>query len=201
MITSGFERSLAEHQALFQVLGQLAEPISIATGLVADSLRARGKVLLCGNGGSAADAQHIAAELVGRFRSDRAPLAAIALAADPSIVTAVANDYSFSDVFARQVLAYGRRGDCLIGFSTSGNSDNVIEAVRAARSVGASTIAISGCGGGRLKGLADVDIIVPSDTTARIQEAHGFIGHTMCEGIEQALGLAAVEEVNGEKWE
>jgi len=117
------------------------------------------------------------------------PLAALALTTDSSILTAVANDYSYDQVFARQVRACGRPGDCLIGYSTSGNSDNVLEAFRVAKTLGLATIALIGSDGGRLKGLADVEIIVPSNTTSRIQEAHGFIGHALCEGIEHALGL------------
>jgi D-sedoheptulose 7-phosphate isomerase len=184
-----FERSLAEHQDVFESIGRLGDAIDNAITLAADSLRAGGKILLCGNGGSAADSQHIAAELVGRFVTERVPLAALALTTDSSILTAVANDYSYDQVFARQVRACGRPGDCLIGYSTSGNSDNVLEAFRVAKTLGLATIALIGSDGGRLKGLADVEIIVPSSTTSRIQEAHGFIGHALCEGIEHALGL------------
>lgn len=160
-----------------------------AVALAANTLRAGGKILLCGNGGSAADSQHIAAELVGRFVSERKPLAAFALTTDSSILTAVGNDYAYDQVFARQVRACGQPGDCLIGYSTSGNSDNVLEALRVSRSLGLRTIALTGRDGGRMKGLADVEIIVPSNTTSRIQEAHGFIGHALCEGIEHTLGL------------
>ena len=187
--TQHFARSLAEHQDVFQSIGQLGDDIDRAIVLAADSLRAGGKILLCGNGGSAADSQHIAAELVGRFVTERTPLPGLALTTDSSILTAVANDYSYDQVFSRQVKACGRPGDCLIGYSTSGNSDNVIEAFRIAKSLGLTTIALIGRDGGRMKGLADVEIIVPSKTTSRIQEAHGFIGHALCEGIEHALGL------------
>ncbi len=189
MVIRHFERSLAEHQDVFQSIGQLGDAIDDAIALAADSLRAGGKILLCGNGGSAADSQHIAAELVGRFVTERTPLPALALTTDSSILTAVANDYSYDQVFARQVRACGRPGDCLIGYSTSGNSDNVLEAFRVAKPLGLATIALIGRDGGRMKGLADVEIIVPSKTTSRIQEAHGFIGHALCEGIEHALGL------------
>jgi D-sedoheptulose 7-phosphate isomerase len=189
VVTGCFERSLAEHQDVFQNLGQLAGAIDDAIALAADSLRAGGKILLCGNGGSAADSQHIAAELVGRFMAERIPLPAMALTTDSSILTAVANDYAYDQVFARQVRACGRPGDCLIGYSTSGNSENILEAFRVAKSLGLATIALIGRDGGRSKGLADVDIIVPSNTTSRIQEAHAFIGHAVCEGIEHALGL------------
>ena len=189
MVTGRFERSLAEHQEVFHNLGQLGDAIADAVALAADSLRTGGKILLCGNGGSAADSQHIAAELVGRFVTERVPLPALALTTDSSILTAVANDYAYDQIFARQVKAIGRRGDCLIGYTTSGNSGNVLEAFRVAKSLGLATIALLGRDGGRSKGLADVEIIVPSNTTSRIQEAHGFIGHALCEGIEHALGL------------
>ncbi len=189
LVIRRFERSLAEHQDVFQSIGQLGGAIDDAIALAADSLRTGGKILLCGNGGSAADSQHIAAELVGRFVTERVPLAALALTTDSSILTAVGNDYSYDQVFARQVRACGRPGDCLIGLSTSGNSENVLEAFRVAKQLGLATIALIGHDGGRMKGLANVEIIVPSNTTSRIQEAHGFIGHALCEGIEHALGL------------
>lgn len=189
MVTRCFERSLKEHQDVFETVARLEGAVDDAVGLAAESLRTGGKILLCGNGGSAADSQHIAAELVGRFVTERAPLAAFALTTDSSILTAVGNDYAYDQVFSRQVRACGRPGDCFIGYSTSGNSDNVLEALRVSKSLGLATIALIGRDGGRMKGLADVEIIVPSNTTARIQEAHGFIGHALCEGIEHALGL------------
>jgi D-sedoheptulose 7-phosphate isomerase len=188
-VTSPFERSLAEHQDVFASIGRLREAIDSAVALAANTLRTGGKLLFCGNGGSAADSQHIAAEYVGRFVTERTPLAAIALTTDTSILTAVGNDYSYDEVFSRQVRALGRPGDCLIGMSTSGNSGNVIEAFRVAKPLGVSTVALIGRDGGKMKGLADAEIIVPSNTTSRIQEAHGFIGHAMCEAVEYALGL------------
>jgi D-sedoheptulose 7-phosphate isomerase len=153
-------------------------------------LRAGGKILLCGNGGSASDSQHIAAELVGRFVADRTPLPAIALSTDTSALTAIANDYGYREVFARQVQALGRAGDCLIGISTSGNSDNVLAAVRTAKALGIRTIGLTGRGGGALAQECEIALVVPSDVTARIQEAHIFIGHILCEQIETDLGLA-----------
>lgn len=183
------EHSLAEHQEVFRQIPLLSGAIDGAIALASDSLRAGGKILLCGNGGSAADSQHIAAELVGRFVTERIPLPALALTTDSSILTAVANDYSYNEVFSRQVRACGRPGDCLIGLSTSGNSPNVIEAFCVAKSLGLKTIAFIGRDGGQSRGVADIEIIVPSDVTARIQEAHIFIGHALCEGIEIALGL------------
>ena len=146
--------------------------------------------MLCGNGGSAADSQHIAAELTGRFVKDRRPLAAVALSTDTSALTCIANDYSFDEVFSRQVLALGAPGDCLLTISTSGNSRNVIRAADAARSAGIKVIGLLGRDGGALRALCEVAIIVPSETTARIQEAHIFIGHTLCALVEEALGLA-----------
>ncbi|MCF8349396.1 MAG: SIS domain-containing protein [Bacteroidales bacterium] len=147
----------------------------------------KGKVLLCGNGGSAADAQHIAAELSGRFYYDRDPLYAEALHVNTSYVTAVANDYAYDEIYARMVKAAGRQGDVLIGLSTSGNSANVIKAFDQARALGVTTIALTGNKGGKLASMADVAIKIPSDNTARIQEAHILVGHVICEIIEQTL--------------
>jgi D-sedoheptulose 7-phosphate isomerase len=184
-----FYDCLTEHRAVFDALPLLSDAVGAATALLARCLRSGGKILLCGNGGSASDSQHIAAELVGRFVSDRVPLAAIALSTDTSILTAVANDYGYDRVFARQVAALGRAGDCLIGLSTSGNSPNVIEAVRVARETGMTTVLLSGRDGGQLRGVCDVELIVPSDVTARIQEAHIFIGHVLCASLEVELGF------------
>ena len=188
-----FQDNLREHQALFAMLPRLESEIVAAGALMARTLAAGRKVMLCGNGGSAADSQHIAAELTGRFIADRRPLAALALTTDTSALTCIANDYSFEDVFARQVSGLGTRGDCLIGISTSGNSRNVIRAVEAARSIGAPVIGLLGRDGGALGPLCDIAIIVPSATTARIQEAHGLIGHTLCGMVERELGLAGDE--------
>ena len=185
-----FLNNLREHLALFQTLEALNEPIEQAGALIANALGAGRKLLLCGNGGSAADSQHIAAELTGRFIQDRRPLAALALTTDTSALTCIANDYSFEDVFARQVAGLGAPGDCLIGISTSGQSRNVIKAVEVARGVGMPVIGLLGRDGGALRTLCDVAIVVPSPTTARIQEAHILIGHTLCGLIETTLGLA-----------
>ena len=181
---------LDEHRELFGRLATLCVVIEEAAGLIQTTLSRGGKLLLCGNGGSAADSQHIAAELTGRFVKDRRPLAAVALSTDTSALTSIANDYSFDEVFSRQVLALGQRGDCLLALSTSGNSRNVIRAANAARSAGISVIGLLGRDGGALRALCDVPIVVPSSTTARIQEAHIFIGHTLCALVEEALGLA-----------
>jgi D-sedoheptulose 7-phosphate isomerase len=145
------------------------------------------KVLLCGNGGSAADAQHIAAELSGKFYLDREPLFAEALHCNTSFLTAVANDYSFEDVFARAVKAMGKKGDILIGISTSGNSENVIRAIKVANKMGMITVGLTGKTGGKMKGICHYLIRVPSTDTPRIQEAHILIGHIICEIVEKEI--------------
>jgi D-sedoheptulose 7-phosphate isomerase len=145
--------------------------------------------MFCGNGGSAADAQHLASELTGRFVADRRPLAAMALSTDSSALTSIANDYAFDQVFERQLRGLGRAGDVLIAISTSGNSANVVRAVAAARELRIDTIGLLGRDGGMLRPLCDIALVVPSETTARIQEVHIFLGHTLCAMVEQTLGL------------
>lgn len=172
-----------------QSLAMLRPAIESSARHLAACLRAGAKVLFCGNGGSAADSQHLASELTGRFVKDRAPLAGIALSTDSSALTCIGNDYGFDHVFSRQVLGLGRAGDCLVAISTSGNSPNVIAAVEAARGIGMTRIGLLGRDGGRLAGLCDESVIVPSPTTARIQEAHIFIGHLWCTLIEAELGV------------
>ena len=157
-----------------------------AAGVIAESMSAGGKLLTFGNGGSAADAQHIAAELVGRYVLDRAALPAIALTENPSIVTAVANDYSYDEVFKRQVEALGRPGDVALGLSTSGDSENVVRAFEAARERGLRTVAFTGESGGRLSTLAEICIRVPAADTPRIQEGHTALAHALCELVERA---------------
>jgi D-sedoheptulose 7-phosphate isomerase len=181
--------NLEEHRLLFSRLAQVAPAVEAATALIVAALTGGGKLLFCGNGGSAADSQHLASEFTGRFINDRRPLAALALTTDSSALTCIANDYSFEEVFSRQVLALGREGDCLIAISTSGNSRNVIRAAEAAREVKMRTIGLLGRDGGKLLPWCDVPIVVPSMSTARIQEAHSFIGHTLCGLVEQALGV------------
>ncbi len=185
-----FQQNLDEHRALFARLGCLSEPVAQAAALMVDALSAGRKLMLCGNGGSAADSQHLAAEFTGRFINDRKPLAAMALSTDTSALTCIANDYSFDEVFSRQVLGLGVTGDCLLALSTSGNSKNVLRAVEAARTLSVRVIGILGRDGGKLAALCDVAIIVPSATTARIQEAHIMIGHTLCGMVEESLKLA-----------
>ncbi len=188
--TGAFLSQLQEHMNLFGRLGPIAAAVNRTADAIATALSAGGKLMLCGNGGSAADCQHIAAEFVGRFVSDRRPLAAIALSTDTSALTAIGNDYTFADVFSRQVLALGKPGDCLLGISTSGNSRNVIRAVQAARSLDVRTLALLGRDGGELRTLCELSLVVPAETTARIQEAHIFLGHVLCGMIESRLGLA-----------
>ena len=182
-------RNLEEHRELFSRLECVQPQLDAASVLIVAALAGGGKLMFCGNGGSAADSQHLASEFTGRFINDRRPLAALALTTDSSALTCIANDYSFDDVFCRQVLGLGREGDCLIAISTSGNSRNVIRAAEAARGGGMHTVGLLGRDGGKLRDLCDVPIVVPSMSTARIQEAHSFIGHTLCALVEQALGV------------
>ncbi|MFQ5892774.1 MAG: SIS domain-containing protein, partial [Nitrospinota bacterium] len=168
--------------------------IEEAFKLLWKTLAGGGKILLCGNGGSAADAQHIAAELVGRFQRQRPGAAALALTTDTSVLTAVANDYGFEEVFARQVEALGSPGDCLVGISTSGQSLNIHRAMETARRMGLSTVGLLGMGGGSLKGLADAAVVVPSESTPHIQEAHITVGHIWCDLLDDRLVAHAAED-------
>jgi D-sedoheptulose 7-phosphate isomerase len=178
------EESIAVKRALLD--DDLSTVVEIAERIVV-TFRSGGKILLFGNGGSAADAQHVAAELVNRFQVDRAALPALALATDTSILTAIANDGSFEDVFARQVEGLAQEGDAVVGISTSGKAANVCRGVEAARRHGAATIGFSGREGGDLKGLVDLCFCVPSDDTARIQETHIAVWHAICDIVEQEL--------------
>jgi D-sedoheptulose 7-phosphate isomerase len=163
--------------------------------VVTESYKNKGKVLFCGNGGSAADAQHLAAELSGRFYYERPPLFAEALHVNTSYLTAVANDYSFDDVYSRLVKAFGKTGDILIGLSTSGNSVNIINAFIAAKKLGMKTIAFTGKDGGKLKLIADYLINVPSSDTPRIQESHIMIGHIICEIVESNMFPKQIDQI------
>jgi D-sedoheptulose 7-phosphate isomerase len=188
---SSIQSDFAAHLHTIEMVRQiLAEPIKNLGQLLARALANGGTLLWCGNGGSAADSQHMAAELVGRFKKDRRALRSIALTTDTSVLTCVANDYSYHDIFARQVEALGRPGDVLVGISTSGNSENLLRAFKAAKGIGVTTIGLLGKGGGPAKDLADHALVIPSDSTARIQEAHILIGHILCEVIEQELSVA-----------
>ena len=171
----------------YQVAEALSGEILMAANTVRGSLSSGGKLLLMGNGGSAADCQHIAAELVGRFKKERKAIPALALTVDSSTLTALGNDYGFETIFSRQVEAFATPKDSIIGISTSGNSKNVISALRLAQKIGAKTIGFMGNDGGEMKNFVDVGIIVPSNDTARIQEVHITIGHIICEIVEQDL--------------
>jgi D-sedoheptulose 7-phosphate isomerase len=173
-----------------QAASQLAQPIAQAVELMFTALSNGNKILACGNGGSAADCQHFAAELVGRFERERLPLPGMALTTDTSIMTAVGNDYSFKDIFAKQVQAFGQSGDVLLALSTSGNSANVVAAIEAALERDMRIVALTGKGGGAMARQltdADVHICVPHDRTARIQEVHLLAIHCLCDGIDVAL--------------
>lgn len=174
----------------------LAPGLAQAAAAVIASLQQGGKVLFCGNGGSAADSQHLAAELVGRYRYDRPGLPAIALTTDTSILTALGNDYGFDRVFARQVEALAGPADVLIAISTSGQSPNILAAVRAAKKRGATTIAFSGRDGGPLAKSADIALVVASDETPRIQECHIAMGHALCRAVEDAI-FGKASDVSG----
>lgn len=166
---------------------ELADQVETVASLVLETLQTRGTLFFCGNGGSAADAQHLAAEYVVRFACERDPLRAMALTTDTSVLTAAGNDLGFEDVFARQVRALGRRGDLLIVHSTSGESENLVRAVEAARSAGLRTVALLAKGGGRLKDVAEVAVVVPTANTARAQELHLTIGHAVCDRVDRSF--------------
>jgi D-sedoheptulose 7-phosphate isomerase len=180
LVTRGLLDAMAEDAALCEATAQ-------AAALCVAALRAGGKVMICGNGGSAADAQHWAGELVSRFHYDRPGLAAVALTTDSSILTAIGNDYGYERVFARQVEAIGVKGDVLFALSTSGNSPNVVAALEAARAKGISTVGFTGQGGGKMAALCDLCIRIPSASTPRIQEGHEVLGHAICGMIEAAI--------------
>ena len=183
--------TLEDHRQVVAKMAALESEIASAGELCGKALAQGQRIYLCGNGGSAADAQHIAAELIGRFVNDRRALPAIALTTDTSALTAIGNDYGYDEVFSRQVEGLCREGDVLIAISTSGNSDNVLKAVDAAHLAGASVIGLSGKSGGALDAKCDVSLVVPSDVTARIQEMHIVIGHLICALVEEHLDLGA----------
>jgi D-sedoheptulose 7-phosphate isomerase len=187
MTAALLHRCIAGHRAVFDGIEAHAGEILTVAERLAQCLRVGNKILLCGNGGSAGDCQHLAAEFTGRFCDERAPLAALALTTDTSALTCIGNDYGFDHVFSRQVQALGRPGDCLIGISTSGRSVNVMRAMAVARDRGLSTIGLLGRDGGDLASLCDLAVVVPGSDTARIQEAHLFIEHALCALVEHAL--------------
>lgn len=183
-------KELQEHREAFESTAQmLSLPFAETLELLERSVRHGGKLLLFGNGGSAADAQHIAAELVIRYKADRSPISAIALTTDSSALTACGNDLGFDAIFERQIEALGRAHDAAVGISTSGNSPNVLRGLRQARAMGLKTVGLTGGGGGQMPSLCDALIVVPSAVTARIQEMHITIGHVLCKALEQRLGL------------
>jgi len=187
MQTSLIEKSLVEHQETIRLVHeQLLSVISQSAERLCDVLNAGNKILICGNGGSAADAQHFAAELIGRFERERGGLPAIALTTDTSILTAVGNDYGFAQIYSRQVQALAVPGDALIGISTSGNSENVLLAVQKASGIGCLTISLTGRDGGAIATAADLSLNVAVERTARVQEAHLMILHLICEQIDSA---------------
>lgn len=180
-IKGEFESHIA---TIERTLEALRQPICQAVEMILDSMSKGGKLLLCGNGGSAADAQHIAAELTGRYKKERKGLAAIALSTDTSALTAIGNDYGYEFIFSRQVEALARCGDVLLGISTSGHSKNVLLALQKSKELGCQNIGLSGHDGGSMKSLCEVNLIIPSTDTPRIQEAHILIGHILCHLIE-----------------
>ncbi len=184
LISESLQQSIAAKEALYQ--GQLAELKQLALWMI-ETIKAGNKLLIFGNGGSAADAQHLAAEFVNRFLLDRPPLAAIALTTDSSILTSIGNDFSFDEIFSKQIQALGRQGDLALGISTSGNSPNVIKAIETAKQLGIKTAALTGKNGGKLIALADLCLNVPSQSTPAIQEAHLWVEHLLCQIVDEAL--------------
>jgi len=186
VITKEFEAHLKTIQA---VIAQMETPLEEASKRIVNTLKNGNKILLCGNGGSAADAQHIAAELTGRYKTERRGLPAIALTTDTSALTAISNDYGYAKVFDRQVEALANKGDLLIGISTSGNSENIISALKTAKELGCSTVGFSGRDGGQMNKMCDINLVVPSDDTPRIQEMHILFGHTLCQIVDDAFDV------------
>ena len=179
----------AHRQVLTSVIDHLQPAIEQAGRMAVNAIDRGNKIILFGNGGSAADAQHLASELTGRYKRERRPLPAIALTTDTSALTAVGNDYAFEQVFERQVQAVAAPGDLLIGISTSGNSANVVRGIEAGRAIGCTTLGLTGNGGGKLGAVTELNVVVPSDDTARIQEMHILIGHAICQMIDDQCAV------------
>ncbi|RXK01300.1 phosphoheptose isomerase [Arcobacter sp. CECT 8986] len=177
----------AHLETINNVINNMQEKVEAASQLAVDTLKNGNKILLCGNGGSAADAQHIAAELTGRYKTERRGLPGIALTTDTSALTAIGNDYGYDRVFDRQVEALANKGDLVIGISTSGNSKNVLSALNLAKELGCKTVGLTGRDGGAMNEACDVNLVVPSNDTPRIQEMHILIGHTICQIIDNEL--------------
>lgn len=187
MKTSMFKESLLEAILVYQGLEKHEPTLRQAAIFAADALTSGHKLLICGNGGSASEAQHLTGELVGRFRTNRRPMAAISLASDATVLTCIGNDFDYDDVFARQVQALASPEDVLVAFSTSGRSASVLRALEAAKQIGARSIAFLGCDGGNAKNLADCAIVVRHQDTARIQEGHQFLMHALMDYLENSL--------------
>jgi len=182
--------SIQDHLRLASTFpGENVEAIVAIARVMIDCAHHDGTILWCGNGGSAADSQHLAAELVGRFKRERRAIRSVALTTDTSVLTCLGNDYSFADIFARQVEALARKGDVVVGISTSGNSENVLRALQKAQSLGATTVGLLGRDGGKIKSASHHVLIVPSDDTARIQEMHIMAGHIVCDLLEQSVSV------------
>ena len=182
-----FTDELKAHLEVANSVIAIDEAVMSLANLALQTLKNGNKILICGNGGSAADAQHFAAELTGRYKSERISLPAIALTTDTSAITAIGNDYGYDEVFARQLSGVGNSGDLLIGISTSGNSTNILKALQIAKQKGIKTAGLSGKGGGEMNSLCDMNVVVPSNDTARIQEMHILIIHTICAAIDGAF--------------
>ena len=182
-------QTLQAHQETLTAMPKMEPQVQAAADLLIESLQNGGQVLVCGNGGSSSDAQHLVGELVGRFLTERRPLPAIALGGSEAALTAIANDYSYEQGYSRQVRAYARPGDIFIGITTSGNSGNIVAAAEAAKAAGAKVIGMTGEGGGKLKELSDVLLNVPSKQTPRIQEMHILLIHVLCEAVDNAFPI------------
>ena len=188
---NSYERALGDALSLFQSLQSLEPAVHRAAQLCVDALRAGNKLLICGNGGSSSEAQHLAGELMGRYKLNRRALPAVALTADAAVITCIGNDYCYEDIFARQLRGLARAGDVFVAFSSSGNSANVVKALTTARELGIASIAFLGSDGGKARPLADCALIAPHADTARAQEAHQFLMHCIMDEIEAAFPAEA----------
>ena len=186
-MTDALATAIADHRRLLEDLGRQQAVLREIARAIISAIEDDHRVYILGNGGSAADAQHIAAEFVNRYIMDRPPLPAIALTTDTSILTSISNDMAFSDIFSRQLKALGKEGDVAVGISTSGNSPNVIKAFEAAKEMGMKTVALAGNDGGVLAKIADISLVVSSSSTPRVQETHILVGHLLCEMVEHQL--------------
>ena len=184
MINTIKEEFSSHLETINNVIGVMEKDIETASILIVDALKNGNKILLCGNGGSAADAQHIAAELTGRYKTERRGLPGIALTTDTSAITAIGNDYGYDRVFDRQVESLANKGDVIIGISTSGNSKNVVSALKLGQELGCKTVGLTGRDGGAMNAVCDINMVVPSNNTPRIQEMHILFGHTICQIID-----------------